>query len=205
MSNNYPIKMKKTFLILLFMGLANLLLSCIPCGNDGPSHFRINEIEAEFGTFNSKTGSYRFEKTEGDTLDFLNAFIQITPVDFEYVLKEVRNYSFGSAVFACSPSDPSHAQKIVRISITSPETLYLKERIVPANELLSKYFRINRTYSINNFIANRPYFTSPGERLDFKLNTPPARMINQPFRFVIEMDDGKVFDLTTDNIKIAAD
>lgn len=195
--------MKKTFLILLFMGLMNLIPSCNPCGDDGPSYFKINDVDLQFGRYVSTSGSRRFEiSDEEDTLKYDNAYFLITPTDTEYVLNKNNDYFIGNALYACSPVGPKPAQKIVRISITSPEILYLKEKVVPPNELLSRYFYMDNLTSIVNFIASTPYI---GKHLRFRLNTPPARMINQPFRFVIEMDDGKVFDLTTDNIKIAAD
>ncbi len=194
--------MKKNLFVLLLLGVINMIPSCDPCGDDNPRYYKINEVELQLGSFTSTSESPGFEiSEEGDTLKYNNAYFQISATDIAYVLNE-NNYFIANALYACSPTSPKPAQSIVRISITSSETLYLKERTVPPNALLSRYFSTDNLTSIVNFIANKP---SIRNYLRFKLNTPPAKMINQPFTFVIEMDDGKIFELTLDNVRIAAD
>ncbi len=193
------VAMKKTLLILLFMGLANVLVSCLNTCGPFPEFFNIKELAIEFGrvgetnTFVQTTGPLSYDK----------AAFNLTVQDSEVISsKDDFPSLFNNMLYACDPAPTKSKQKITSLEISSSSPLYFETKIIAADENIAKYFTIQNAYTIDEFLLKIPVFADNYDNIIFQLNTPPDSTINQPFTFRIELDDGKAFDLNVDHVRI---
>lgn len=204
----------KTILLLIFLGViplsCNLKCKDTSCGCGEPEPPRKIIIKSfgvkaalvypNFGTDVDTTLYY-----SSDSLCRL-VYIDQTLYTLNMEKAQQPGFSFISSSFACSPLDPSYAQKINSITIISNTTLIVNSNhSIAAGDTLNDFFEARNPYNsigttIPDFIQNNSFDTQSQFLLRFK--EKPNAPIDLAFDIKIELTDKTVHTLANQKMKL---
>lgn len=145
-----------------------------------------------------------FEKLESDDTIKANEYLSYNSSKFninvlEYeIISQINvpvNYGYNVA-YACSPPEPA-SDIFLRYKVISDQDVNFGDSIIFAGSDLSEYFKYQGYHRDGMFYLDfyDKYFT---------LNSAPSDTIDQNFEFELEMEDGEIFKLLVEDVRISS-
>lgn len=179
-----------------------LLISILPggccfdscCGEtfDNPGKINIISLEMSFEKISSddtvKANEY---------LSFNNSKFDINVLEYELITQLNTPFSNGlNLAYACSPPEPA-PDIFLCYKVVSDQYVSFGDSIIYAGSDLSEYFEYQ------GYQHNGMFFLDFYDKY-FTLNSAPSDTIDQNFEFELEMEDGEIFKLLVENVRIVA-
>lgn len=195
--------MKKFGSLFCLLFIINFPMACDDgCGGFGGSATSILDLEALTGSYNNDVFRNKV------STDFETAAIQVYISDLE--LLSASNYlksPFITSAYACSPIPPDPQEVIAGITISSPESVTFGGQEYMSGESLNALFQVASygNSTIEEYIAaqeDNPLFAGLQSFFVLTLVDNPYTQISQDFNIVVELSDGRQFDLLVTDFEV---
>ena len=159
------------------------------CGGDSPAHFDWEDIHLD--AYDEK-----YKRVVGT-----NQRVAFDSVSFNFNIEQIllaNLFSTGSSLQACDPAPRMSIRLIDEIQIISSNDFITGSKTYAANSDITELFFTSDFSPVSVLISNPSlygYFT-------FKLNTRPKGEQQHELKFIFKLDDGRVFEESTNLIRI---
>lgn len=181
--------MKKLFILLFLVNGLVLLESCCGFGENWPEHFDWEDIHLN-------TSDKKHNRVVS-----LNQKIAFDSVSFNFSIDQIllaSRPSASSSLLACEPPLPMSIRSIDEIQIMSSNDFITASKTYTANSDLTELFFVYDFSPVSVLISNSNF----SNYFAFRLNIRPKGEQQHEFKFSFKLDDGRVFEESTNLLLI---